>query len=544
MQFSRRDGLKASSIAATLAAASHFAPRVLAAPIPVGTPDDAEPQDGGEWIIGITELPDTLDPHKTGAAVTSTILRNCGDTLIAKSFDGEYVPYLAKDWTISDDGLVWTFHLRDDVVFQDGTPLDAEAVKFSFDRILDPETAAVTAGGNVGPMASTAAPDAYTFEFTLEEPFAPLLDNLTSPTLSIVSPTAVQEMGDEFGRTPVLSGAYIVDEYRTGDRVVLKRNPDYAWAPEFLHQNGPAYIDSIVFQSIIEEAARVAAFEVGETQQTTLPAVDVERISSSGDSWIVRYLRLGMVFLEFNVTKSPFDDIQVRKAFNHAVDKEQVMNAAVEQYGQTAHGFLSPSMFGYWDGIKDYDYPYDPEQARTMLADAGWKDADGDGVLEKDGAKFEFTMLNLPTDAWNRAAQVIQSQLKDIGVSMEIQQLEFATLLEEAKASKHQAEMMGYTYVDPDIAYLWFHSSNAGTGLNMSHIKDPELDALIEKGRSTTDLEERAAVYEDLQRYIVDLALWVPLWIDEYYVAYSNSIQNAKFHEDGYTVYFDAWIKQ
>ncbi len=179
-----------------------------------------------------------------------------------------------------------------------------------------------------------------------------------------------------------------------------------------------------------------------------------------------------------------------------------------------------------------------------MLAEAGWEDSDGDGVLDKDGAKFEFTMLNLPTDAWNRAAQVIQSQLKDIGVSMEIQQLEFATLLEEAKAGTHQSEMMGYTYVDPDIAYLWFHSSNAGTGLNMSHIDDPELDALIEKGRSTTDLEERAAVYEDLQRYIVDLALWVPLWIDEYYVAYNNAIQNAKFHEDGYTVYFDAWIKQ
>lgn len=542
MSFSRRQGLKSTGIAGAVIANTQLARVAGAEIVPVGTPDaEAEPKDGGEWVIGISELPDTLDPHKTGAAVTSTILRYAGDTLIAKNFDSEYVAGIATDWTISDDGLTWTFQLREDIKFQDGTPLDANAVKFCFDRILDPATNSITAAGLLGPMESTSAPNDYTFEFVLSEPFAPLLDNLTSAVLSIASPDAIESMGEDFGRTPVLSGPWMIDEWRTGDRIILKRNPDYAWAPEFLHQDGPAHIETLVFQSVIEEAARIAAFEVGEIHQTTIPSTDIERITSADNSWVVSYLRKGVVFLEFNVTSAPFEDVTVRQAINHAVNKQNVLDAALEGYGQVAYGFLPPTIFGYWEGIEEYAPAFDPEKAKSLLADAGWTAGD-DGTLEKDGNKLEFTALNLPTDSWNRAAQVIQSQLGDIGIKMEIQQLEFATLLEEAKAGNHQAEIMGYTYSDPDIAFLWFHSSNAGEGLNLSHINDPHLDELIIKGRSAVDQEERAAVYAEMQQYVTDLALWVPLWIDEYYVGFNKSIHNASFHEDNYTVYFDAWV--
>ena len=202
----------------------------------------------------------------------------------------------------------------------------------------------------------------------------------------------------------------------------------------------------------------------------------------------------------------------VRRAFNHAINKQDVLDAAIEGLGQVAFGFLSPTIPGYWPEMEQYAPAFDPEQAKALLTEAGWV-ANGDGRLEKDGQPFEFTLLNLPTDAWNRGAQVIQSQLDDIGISMEIQQMEFATLLEEAKAKNHDAEMMGYTYADPDIAFLWFHSSNAGAGLNMSHINDPVLDEMIIRGRSTIDPTERAAVYAEMQQYVSDLALWVPLWM-------------------------------
>ena len=282
------------------------------------------------------------------------------------------MPSLATEWTISEDGLTWTVKLRQDVKFQDGTPFNADAVKFTFDRILDPETKSITAAGLIGPVKETTVIDESTFQFTLDEPFAPLLDNLTGPTVSIVSPTAVESMGADFGRKPVLTGAWMVDEWREGDRIILKRNPDYAWAPPHFHQEpAGAFIETIVFQSIIEEASRMAAFEAGEIDQSALPAVDIERIQSSGDFNVINYMRKGVVFLEFNVTKAPFDDIKVRQAFNHAINKQDVFDAAVEGYGQLAYGFLSPSIFGFWDGVAEYAPAYDPEKALALFAEGG-----------------------------------------------------------------------------------------------------------------------------------------------------------------------------
>lgn len=541
MRFTRRQGLFATAASAGYVAIHPYA--LFGAPNPIGEVEEgATPAEGGNLVVTISELPDTLDPHKTGAAVTSTVLRNVGDPLIRKNFDGEFVPGLATEWSISEDGLTWTFKLREDVTFQDGTPLNAEAVKASFDRILDPETGAVSAKTAVGSMATTTVVDEYTFEFTTEEPYAPLLNNLSGALLSPVSVASVDEMGEEFGRAPVMTGPWMVEEWRTGDRIVLRRNPDYNWGPEGMHE-GPAHIETITFQSIIEEASRVAAFEAGETHQVTLPAVDIQRMMDADQYSIVNYLRLGMVFMEFNVNAEPFTDVNVRLAMNHAVNKEDVLGAAVEEYGQPAYGFLPPSLFGYWDGIVEYSPKYDVEQAKTLLDEAGWVEG-ADGIREKDGVKFEFTMLNLPTDAWGRAAQVVQSQLADVGIQMEIQQMEFATLLEEAKAANHQAIMMGYTSGDPDIAFTWFHSSNAGSGLNMSHINDPEFDRMIEAARVEMDLEKRAELYAELQQYFVDLSLWVPLWVDQYYIAFSRDLKNATFHDDGYAVYFDAWLDE
>jgi peptide/nickel transport system substrate-binding protein len=544
--FTRRYGLKVGAMLSALAATGSLVyVKEAAAQTAIGDPVEGTGVVGGELIVGIVELPDTLDPHKTGAAVTSTVMRNCSDPLVAKDFAGNYIPGLASSWNISEDGLTWAFTIREGAMFHDGTPVTAEAVKASFDRILDPETAAVTAGGLLPPGATTELVDASTIQFNLTESFAPFLENLTSSLLGPISVAAAGELGDDFGQRPVLSGPWYVDEWRAGDRIILKRNADYAWAPEHLHQEPTgAFIETITFRSIIEEASRVAAFEAGEVHQTAIPAVDVSRLLENPDFNIINYKRKGVVFIEFNITKAPFDDVLVRRALNFAVDRQDVLDAGIEGLGEVASGFLSPTIFGYWDGINDYAPTYDPDQARALLEEAGWVDSNGDGVVEKDGVDLSFTLLNLPTDSWNRAAQVVQSYLADVGVKMEIQIMEFASLLDLASTAEHDAEMMGYTYADPDIAYLWFHSSQAGSGLNMSHVQDPDLDAKIELGRTTTDLTARAEVYADLQRDIVDRALWIPLWSDYYYVGFQPTLKNATFHPDNYAVYYDAWIEE
>ncbi|MCC6705542.1 MAG: ABC transporter substrate-binding protein, partial [Thermomicrobiales bacterium] len=249
-KFTRRYGLKVGAMLSAMAASGSLVSiQEVAAQTAIGDPTDPPGTVGGELIVGIVELPDTLDPHKTGAAITGTILRYCSDPLIAKDFNGNYVPGLATEWNISEDGLNWAFTIRDGVTFHDGTPVTIEAVKASFDRILDPETAAVTAGGLLPPGVTTEIIDDKSFQFVLEEPFAPFLENLTASHLGPVSLDAVAALGADFGQTPVMTGPWYVDEWRAGDRIVIKRNADYAWAPEFLHQEpAGAFIETITFR--------------------------------------------------------------------------------------------------------------------------------------------------------------------------------------------------------------------------------------------------------------------------------------------------------
>lgn len=544
--FSRRFGLKVAAALGAIAATGNLKSVALAEKVPVGEAvDGSEATVGGDLIVRVVELGDTMDPHKSGSAQVSTTLRLVGDTLIAKDYDGNFVPYLAKEWTISEDGLTWTFSLRDDVTFHDGTPLNAEAVRLNFDRILDPATNAVSAKANVGTMIreSLTAIDEYTFQFAISNPFAPLLQFLTAPVLSIVSPTAIQADPEGFARKPVMSGQFIFDEWVEGDRVVIKRNPDFHWGPAYMHaEPAGAFLDSITFRSITEDASATAAFEAGEIHQLAIPATDISRFEDNDDFSVVSYDRKGVVLLAFNVQKAPFDDPATRFALMPAVNKTDVLDAAVEGYGHEAYSFLSPTIPGYDPEMETYAPAWDPEAAKAALAEAGWADADGDGVLEKDGMKLEFTALNLPNDSYGRAAQVVQAQLADVGVNLIIQQMEFATVLSEIAAGNHQAVFMGYTYTDPDIAYQLFHSSQTG-GINLNQVQDPHIDELILAGRVEMDQTARYAVYAEMQKYINDQGLIIPLWYDTYYVGFDKDLKGAAYHPDAYPVYYDAYFE-
>jgi len=544
--FSRRFGFKIAAALGAAAATGGLRSIAFAEKIPVGEPADvAAAAVGGDVIVRVVELGDNMDPAKTAALQSGITLRLVGDTLIAKDFDGNFVPHLAKSWDISEDGLTWTFTLRDDVIFHDGTPLDAEAVRFSFDRILDPATGAGSAAAQVGPMVreSITAIDATTFQFQLSEPFAPLLQFLTGPSLTIVSPTAVQAEAEAFARKPVMSGPYIFEEWREGDRVMLRRNPDYAWAPEYLHQEpAGAFIESITFQSIVEEAAATAAFEAGEVHQLPIPAADIARLQESGQYSIVSYDTQGIQFFAFNITNALFTDPALRFALLGAINKQDVLDAAIEGYGSPAYTYLSPAVNYYDTAAEGYAPAYDPEAVKAALASLGWEDSDGDGVVEKDGAKLAFTALCTPEDPVVRAAQVMQAQFADVGVAMEISQLEFASLLELVGKGQHEAAYIGYSYPDADFAYQLFHSSQATGGISFTQVQDPHLDDLIEQGRTESDTTARAAIYTEIQKYVNDQGLIIPLWVEANYLGFSTDVKGAALHPDTYTVYYDAWL--
>jgi peptide/nickel transport system substrate-binding protein len=246
--------------------------------------------------------------------------------------------------------------------------------------------------------------------------------------------------------------------------------------------------------------------------------------------------------MEFNVTKEPFTDVRVRRAFEFGIEKKSILHIALEDLGEVAYGPLPSSIWGYWDGITSYAPGYDPGQAKRLLAEAGWQPGQG-GVLQKDGKPFTFQAFIPPIDLARRTAQIVQAQLRAYGIQMDIQAFEFGTLLAKARAGEHNAEFLGYTYTSPDIFFLWFHSSNIGTGLAFSHYKDPELDKMIVASRTETSPQKRLEIYRDLQKFVVDKALWVPLFINTNYVAIQPNVQGAKIHPDGFVVLNDTFIK-
>jgi peptide/nickel transport system substrate-binding protein len=184
---------------------------------------------------------------------------------------------------------------------------------------------------------------------------------------------------------------------------------------------------------------------------------------------------------------------------------------------------------------------FDAAKAAKLLDDAGWKLVNG--VRTKDGKPLAFTLYNAPIDTWKDSAQLVQAQLKELGIDMQIQQFEFGTLLDKAKKGEQQAHLMGYTYTNPDIVYIWFHSSNIGTGLDLSHFKDARLDKMIDDARLAVDDTQRLKLYEDIQKLIVDNALWVPIWTNFIYTAYQPRGKGIKLDSEGRTILFDAYVQ-
>ena len=500
-------------------------------------------QSGGNLVDGITEEPDTLDPQKTNTAVTGTLLRYAGDTLITKDLDGDYVAGLADSWEESEDGTTWTFELKDGVKFHNGDPVDAQAVKASIERAMDPKTKAGVAGSLFSEVKEIRAPSDKTVEIALKRPFSVFEANIADPRAAIVDAEAAEKMSEKFGRTPVLTGPWKVTDWKSGDRIRMERNPDYSWGPEFAH-DGPPRVESLTFRIMTDNATRIAALQSGEIQMTDVPPVNVAELEESGDFQLQNYLRTGVgLFMEFNVNKEPFDDPVVREAMNYAIDKDAIVETALRGLGQPACGPLPPSIEGHWSGMCDYAPSYDPEKAKSLLSEAGYEPGP-DGTLSKDGEPFEFTLFVMPEDTWTQSAQLVQQQLKDIGIQMEIQSFEFGTLLEKAKAGEQQAELMGYTYTNPDILYLWFHSANIGEGLNLSHIDDPELDAMLEESRTTIDKDAQQRIYQDIQKYIVDESVWVPLWNNQEHIATSQQVEGAEVSTEGYLHLLDARLTE
>jgi len=509
------------------------------------TPSPKGPSVGGKLVWAIGSEPDTLDEHKTSLAAANVILGFLGATLTAKDPDGKIVPYLAESWKSSKDGLTWEFTLKKGIKFHDGTPMTAADYAWTFQRLLDPDTKSPIVG-SLGPLESVEAVDDYTLQLTLKEPYFPLLASLAS-AYQPLSRTAIEEGGDLYGHSPMGVGPYKFKEWQVGNKVVLERNPDFAWGPDFTH-DGPFYIQTIEFRFVPEAATIMAGLETGEIDYADewafVEAKDIPRLRDMGKFQIFTGIFQGMrPYVAMNLDKPPFDDVRVRKAFNLAVNREALIKVILQGNGVPLWGPMSPSQIGYWSGVEDIGYGYDLEQAKALMNEAGFT-MGSSGLLEKDGEPLKLEIKTFAIDIYVKTCEVLKEQFKELGVELNIMQQDVGIHNSQVLAGDYHLAAFAIGWPEADVLYMLFHSSQIGA-LNSSQTKDPELDKILEKTRTETDSTKRQEWVNEAQKNLVENAVVVPLFALQKFVVLNNQVQGAVWSPEANLLYLnDAYIEE
>ena len=514
-----------------------------------GGAETTEPAVGGTLTYALDTPVNTLDPNVAGAAQEARVLRQVVDSLVSIDSDGVVQPWLADSWTVSDDSLTYTFILQEGVTFTDGTALDAEAVCSNFDRIADPATGSLSAISLLGPYDSCAAPDATTVVVTLKTVFVPFLNYMASTFMGIVSPTAVAEMGAaNFALAPVGSGPFVVESYTPNDRVVLTRNDDYDWAPATAAHTGAAYLEGIVFQMIPDATVRIGSLRSGDVDIVgVVPETDIQSIQDDSTLEFVAQPSPGTTAQLFlNQSQPGLDDVNVRIAIRAAIDFDSAVQALYFGAYERAWGLLTPVTPGYSDSAED-SFEYDPELAADMLDDAGWE-LNSDGIREKDGETLSLRYIESDPSVQKKQdyAEFIKQNLAAVGVEVELVFEANAPLQADRQSSNYGLATLSYGNIDPNVLANTLPTSKIPTEtqatFNLSHIQDPELDALILEGQTTVDADARAAIYEEIQDIVIENAYTIGMYVPVYSVASQAGTTGIAFGADGYPILYDVQL--
>ena len=478
-------------------------------------------------VIATVRDPDTLDTQRT---TWVDIANNIAyEPLVSRDENGKIVPNLAESWEISPDGKVWTFKLRKGVKFHSGAPFNAEAVKATYERMLAKETASPVAY-MLGPLTNIDVVDEYTAKLTFSEPYAPFWAPLTGAYLAPYDPAVLAKEGLNFGEKPSAAGPYQFKERTRGSSLTYVKNPNYTTIMPYVKNQGAAKFDSITVRIIPDEQTRVLELEKGNIHiVTSLPPQEVKRLESSKDINIIRQPENGIWYLGFNNKKAPFTDKAVRTAISMAIDRRPMVEVAMEGLAQPIHGPLPTTIPGYSDAIDKLareTYPYDVNKAKQVLADAGYKPG-ADGMLAKDGKPLGASLWITNEPVQQRLAQMVQSQLKQIGFNVKIEVLEDAAIRAGTPEGKHEMILWTYGWTDPDILFFLYYTGRS----TRVHFSTPELDKMLMAGRTTVDEAERMKVYEEAQKYLVEQQPWVPLFVRQNAFGIRKEIKDARVHK-------------
>jgi peptide/nickel transport system substrate-binding protein len=532
---------KVEQPAATEAPAVATVAQPAATEAPTEVPPTAVPDpSGGTLTIGVAIEPETLDPGDAIYVQEQFILMNVFDSLLSIAPDGSLHPGLAAEWKPNADFSEFTFTLRKDVTFHDGTPLKADAVKASFDHIVS--EAVLESGGKSllqdHKYVETVVVDDYTATVKFEASYPLFLRDASRQWLSISSPAALEKYGTDYGRNPVGTGPFKFLKWDAQSQIVLERNPDYKWAPEYAAHAGPAYLDQVVFQILPEAATRLTAFETGEIQLASEPpALDAVSMAESGKATIQTFAQPGVpAILMINSTKAPTDDINVRKAMILAVNQDELAQTAFQKLGLPAYSVISPTTWGY-DEQAAAKYRFNFEEAKSLLETAGWVDSNGDGIREKNGEKLTIDWPDNP--AWSEAFnELLSGYLANAGFDVQYRSMDDGAAYEEILAGKYTLVYMYWTRPDPSPLRYLFHSENIGGGA-WTNFKNDELDAALADADTNTDADARKQDYAKAQNIIMDNALVLPMFSVNTSYLLNPAVQGFVFDLEGFPQLYD-----
>lgn len=500
-----------------------------------GAAGAGQPVSGGSLTWAIETEPITFNPHQYAQAKARLLVWNTFEALLTHDSQGGYVPWLATGYEVSADGRTYTFQLRTDVTFSDGTPFDAAAVKANTDQFLvegyNPAVRAV----QLRNLDRVEVAGASTVVFHLKQPDVLLLDFLSTPQGAQVSPKSLREAKNLKAGGPELAGTgpFILDRYTAGQEVHFVRNPAYNWAPPTAGHSGPAYLDEITYRFLKESSVRVGALTSGQVQVIEgVPATDEALITANSRLSLSRGLNSGSAYsYYFNTANAPFDDIRVRRAFREAVDVDAVLTGVYRGSATRAWSVIGPTS-PFYDKSLEKTYGGDTAEANRLLDEAGWTARDAEGFRVKDGRRLTVRLVQsapFVRDRRDVLAQAVQAAVKQsAGIDLDV------ALVDQGTHTKVLAdgayEVFDNSRADTDAGAALNLLLHSGGAINRTGLKDPELDRLLESGEASGDRAERAEAYRQVQKLTVtDQALILPLYAPADQIAAATAVGGLSF---------------
>lgn len=480
-------------------------------------------------VIGYDRDAEILDTIKTAWYSDSLIYIH--DRLVSRDYEFSYKPGLAEKWETSEDGLTWRFFLIKNAKFHNGDPVTAKDVKWTIDTILNPDTGSPFRG-DLSAIEEVNVVDEYTVDIVLKYPFPNLLFNLSNTASGIHPANAYETYGDDYGTKVVIgSGPYKLVEWIQGDKIVLEKNDEYDWNPEWMEHQGAPLIDKIILRTVPDENARMMELEVGGIHLLrTVPTPYIEKFEANEDLTVHREPSTKLGYLAYATDKKPYDNVLVRRAINHAINREEIVEYVLRGIGEPAYGYLPPVLKDeYFEETKDVAYKYDPEKAKELLAEAGYPDG------------FKATLSADNSTQSSRLAEVYQSQLKEVGIDAEIRLYDSASYVATLREGEQELFVREYSWPNADILD-WFLLSDQFPYPNHSRWVDERTDELINGSAQSPTWEARAEGYKELQKYLIEQAVWCPVYIPEQIMVSRKEVLNFKFHpwmlmfQDGFDI--------